>query len=370
MSDASLSFPGVLGHAHVQARLSRAIARDQLHHGLIFMGPRGIGKAALARGLACALHCSVRPAVGCGTCPACHRILTNAHTGVEWVVPETAGGKIKVEVARELSNRLQHAPFEGLHHLVVFDPADALTDQAFNALLKTIEEPRPGVRFVMITSHAQGLLPTILSRCLPVRLGPLPQALVGRVLDDVLAQRAAEAKALAEGPTEGPVRRSKAKAATDSGPAVEPVDPVQRELAVRLSQGSVGQALELLADASLGDVIAVVHCAMQAVAEGPAGIFSGDRGPLWSAWTQASGGPGPGRPARERAACARFVDLWLLHLRERLRGGGGLPGLPTRHADVPAQLHQIDRLQALLEALPRNPNVRLAVEQTLLELAR
>ncbi len=370
MSDASPSFPGVLGHAHAQARLSRAIARDQLHHGLIFMGPRGIGKAVVARGMACALHCTVRPAVGCGTCPSCHRVLTNAHAGVEWVVPEVEGGKIKVEAARELANRLQHAPFEGNHHLVVFDPADALTEQAYNALLKTIEEPNPGVRFVMITSHAAGLLPTIRSRCLPVRLGPLPLALVGQVLDEVLVRRAAEAKAAAEGPTEGPVRRSKAKADAEPAATPEPVDPARRELAVRLSQGSVGQALELLADASLADEMSVVRCAMEAVAEGPAGIFSGDRGALWSAWTQASGGPGPGRPARERDACGRVIDLWLLHLRERLRDGQGLPGLPAAAVDVSAQLHQIDRLTALLDALPRNPNVRLALEQTLLELAR
>ena len=107
---------------------------------------------------------------------------------------------------------------------------------------------------------------------------------------------------------------------------------------------------------------------MSAAHEGPAGIFSGDKGPLWSAWTQASGGAGPGRPARERAACGRALDLWLLHLREHLRGGQGLPGLPGAGAEVPALLHQIDRLQALREGLERNPNVRLALEQTLLEL--
>ena len=134
-----------------------------------------------------------------------------------------------------------------------------------------------------------------------------------------------------------------------------------------------GQALELLVDPSLPDVVGVVRQAMDAVVEGPAAVFGGDKGALWSAWTQASGGAGPGRPARERAACARAIDLWLLHLSEHLRGGHGLPGLPAPAAldreAVPALLHQIDRLQALREALPRNPNVRLALEQTLLELS-
>lgn len=342
--DASPRFPGVLGHAQAQARLSRAIARDQLHHGLIVMGPRGIGKAALARGLACALHCPVAPAVGCGTCVTCHRVLTNVHAGVEHVVPDEAGGTIKIDTARELANRLQHAPFEGEHHVVIFDPADALTIPAYNAMLKAIEEPRPGVFFVMITTHPEGLLPTIRSRCLPVRLGPLPTELVAHVLDDVLARQHAAATAEGREPPGLP----------DAG---------RRELAVRLSQGSVGVALELLADASLVDVMAVVRCAMEAVAEGPAGVFGGDKAPLWSAWSQASGGP-----ARERSACARATDLWLLHLGQHLRGSEGLPGLPAPRGDVPALLHQLDRLQALREALPRNPNVRLALEQALLEL--
>lgn len=375
MTDDSPHFPGVRGHAQAQARLSRAIARDQLHHGLIVMGPRGIGKATLARGLACALHCEVAPAVGCGTCVTCHRILTNVHAGVEHVVPDDEGGKIKVETARELSHRLQHAPFEGRHHVVIFDPADALTEQAYNALLKAIEEPKPGVVFVMITTHAEGLLPTIRSRCLPVRLGPLPSELVARVLDDVLAARAAAAAAAASEPVAGKVGKGAAtasasgKGAASEGREAPPVpDPERRELAVRLSQGSVGQALELLVDASLADVLAVVRHAMEATAEGSAGIFGGEKAPLWSAWAQASGGAGPGRPARERSACGRATDLWLLHLREHLRGGQGLPGLPAPHGDVPGLLHQIDRLQALREGLLRNPNVRLALEQTLLEL--
>ncbi len=351
MPDPAPSFPGVRGHAHAQARLSRAIARDQLHHGLIVMGPRGIGKAALARGLACALHCPEQPAIGCGTCSECQRILGGLHAGVEWIEPETEGGKIKVETARELSHRLQHAPFEGRHHIVIFDPADALTEQAYNALLKSIEEPAPGVHFLMLTTHPDGLLPTILSRCLPVRLGPLPLPLVEDVLDEVLAQR-----------------RSEAEEAGEDAPA-EP-DPARRTLAVRLSQGSVGQALQLLVDPSLPDVMELVQCAIESTRRGPGGIFSGDKGPLWSAWTQASGGAGAGRPARERAACGRAIDLWLLHLREHLRGGDGLPGLPSAGNEVRDLLHQIDRLQALREGLLRNPNVRLAMEQTLLELAR
>lgn len=350
MTEGFVGFPGVQGHEHAQSRLSRAIARDQLHHGLIVMGPRGIGKATLALGLACALHCNAQPAVGCGTCSSCHRVLTGLHAGVEHIVPEAEGGTIKVEVARDLSHRLQHAPFEGRHHVVIFDPADALTEQAYNALLKSIEEPVPGVHFVMITTHPDGLLPTIISRCLPVRLGPLPLPLLEGVVKAELTQR------------------REAAAAAEEDPPPDPT-PERLALALQLAQGSAGLALQLAADPSLDDVLGLVRSAMEATVEGPAGIFSGDKGPLWSAWTQASGGAGPGRPARERAAAGRAIDLWLLHLREHLRGGEGLPGLPSAGGDVPRLLHQLDRLQALREGLLRNPNVRLALEQTLLELS-
>lgn len=350
MTDPRPSFVGVHGHRHAQARLSRAIVRGKLHHGLIFMGPRGIGKATLARGLACALHCTEQHGVGCGRCNTCQRIMSDRHGGVEYVRPETDGGTIKVEAARELSHRLQLAPFEGEHHVVVFDPADALTEQAYNALLKSIEEPRPGIFFVMLTTHPDQLLPTINSRCMPVRLGPLSMETLSVVVDQALARRRAEAEQQGE-----------------EVPA--PPDPERRALALRLSQGSAGRALQLLDDAALDDDLRMVAEAITATQRGPQAIFCGDKGPLWRAWTQAHGGPGQGRPARERAACARAIDLWLLHLREHLRGGNGLPGLPAVGGDVAMRLRQLDRLQALRESLLRNPNVRLAIEQTLLELS-
>src|SRR5690606_37922568 len=148
--EAQVRFPGTLGHTEAQARLHRALRRDQLHHGIILVGPRGVGKATLARGLACALHCTASPGLGCGACTACHRVMARTHAGVEWIEPEADSTTIKVGAARELANRLELAPFEGRHHVVVFDPAEALNEQALNALLKTLEEPRPGVHFVMI----------------------------------------------------------------------------------------------------------------------------------------------------------------------------------------------------------------------------
>lgn len=331
-------FPGVRGHAQAQARLSRAIARDQLHHGLIFVGPSGVGKATLARGLGAALHCQVEPAVGCGSCTSCRRIASGTHAGVEWLAPEEPGGRVKIEAARTLAHRLEMAPFEGNHHLVVFDPADAIGEAGFNAMLKTIEEPRPGVHFVMIVTGLDVLLPTILSRCLTVR--------VGRLEDDDVA---AIVKAQVE--------------TAETAPSRERID-----LAVGLAGGSAGLAVKLALDPSLDASLALLSQVVGASQTGPAAIFGGDKSPLWQAWSTAVGPVKTGRPARERATLRQLCELWLLHLRERLRGRDGLPGVPPGPQDPRAVLSQLDKIQGLLESIARNPNVRLSLEQTLLSL--
>ncbi len=334
----AVQFPGLRGHAEPQARLSRAIERDQLHHGLIFVGPAGVGKATLARGLGCALHCPVAPAVGCGTCAICSRVLGGTHAGVEWISPEGAGGRIKVETARELANRLEMAPFEGAHHLVVFDPAEAMGEAGFNAMLKTLEEPRPGVHFVMLVTGLDVLLPTILSRCLTVRVGRLADADVAAIVEERV--QAAET----------------------------PPDAARIELAVGLAGGSAGLAVGLALDPTLDASLALLREVVGASHAGPTAIFSGDKSSLWAAWTEAVGPGASGRPARERGALRRLCELWLLHLRERLRGRPGLPGVPAPDASARHHLDRLDRVQGLLERLGRNPNVRLALEQTLLSM--
>lgn len=331
--------------------LSRAISRDQLHHGLLFIGPAGVGKATVARGLARALHCKVKPAQGCGTCSDCNRIVANTHAGVEWIRPDGPAGMIKVDAARELANRLQHAPFEGDRHLVVFDPGHALNETALNALLKSIEEPPAGVHFVFIVTHTETLLPTIVSRCLPVRFGGLDAEDLSVVLEQTLAARVAQAEA-------------------DNEPAPS-IPPERRALALRLSQGSAGTAVELALDEALDAALSLLSLAVDATIAGPTKIFGGDKSALWQGWLAAYGGPGPGRPARERAACARLTELWLLDLSGRMRASDGLPGVAARpNATTEGTVRELDLLLSLRESLSRNPNVRLALEQTLLEVSR
>lgn len=368
-------FPGVLGHEGAQTALARALGRGQLHHALVLVGPRGVGKATFARGLGCALLCPERPGVGCGACVTCRRVLAGNHPDVDWLVPDGKAGQISVDSARACHVRQAHAPYEGRAHLVVVDPADALGEAAGNALLKTIEEPRPGVHFALLTTNLQGVLPTILSRSLPVRLGRLDDAIVRAIVE----------------------------------PRAQGLAPERLDMAVLLAEGSAGVALELAADPSLERTVELVRQAIAAVRAGAPAIFAGDAAPLWTAWSAATapeeapapepepaegppeppgakkkkaskkGEPGEAKAAAaakkdaaalQRAAVRRMVELWTLHVREQLRGRPGLPGVPPVPTEAPATLvAAIAALQRLGARVERMGSVRLMLEQGLLELS-
>lgn len=374
-------FPGVVGHERIVAMLSRAIERQRLHHGLVFAGPRGIGKATLARGLACALNCEVAPARGCGRCDDCRRIQIDRHTDLRKLEGEGKSRMIKVEAAREVSIRAQHAPFEARAHVIVVDPADRMNPRAAAALLKSIEEPRDGVFWVLIATNLHDVLDTITSRCMVIpleRLGPEQTRAI------VLAELA---------------RR---------GGAEKSVDEEQRKLAISLADGSPGVALELLGDVGLEATRDLLAATLRALEIGPGAVFSGDRSPLWSAWKAAVlATPDPDEeaestedepevvvvkgskkaskkksskkaaaksesketPARQRATAGRMAELWLVHLRERLLGREGLRGLPSAKTGAEALAWQMRTIQQFQTNLARNPNVRLSFEQLLLSLS-
>ncbi len=374
-------FPGVVGHARVTAMLSRAIERRRLHHGLVFAGPRGIGKATLARGLACALNCTLAPAIGCGTCDACRRLLGGRHTDLVRLEGQGKMRMIATGPAREIALSAQRAPFEGLGHVIIVDPADRMHPAAAAALLKSIEEPNPGVYWVLLATNVRDVLDTILSRCMLIPLERLSSEDTRKV---VLA------------------------AETDS----TQVDAARRELALSLADGSPGVALELLHDHSLEPTRSLLIETLRALERGPSAVFAGDRSPLWSAWkTAVLATPEPGEhdgeaeaepevivvdtgkkaskkaakkagktasakksdakpdsPARQRALAGRLAELWLLHLRERLLGREGLHAMPAGlGVDVAKQMQAISQFQT---GLARNPNVRLSFEQLLLGLGR
>ena len=374
-----VGFPGVRGHRDAQEALARALARGQLHHALVLVGPRGVGKATFARGLACGLLCPEKPekpGMGCGVCTTCQRVLAGNHPDVDWLLPDSKAGTISVEAARACHVRQAHAPYEGKAYVVIVDPADALGEGAGNALLKTIEEPRPGIHFLLLTTNLQGMLPTILSRALPVRVGRLDDAIVGEILQA----------------------------------RVPELPPERRDMSVLLAEGSAGIAVELASDPSLERCVELLRQVLTAVQHGPRAIFSGEQSPLWTAWSAAVGAgeaepppepepapepPAPtgkkkvaakkkpegeakkkDAPAAQRSAVRRLTELWTLHVREQIRGRAGLPGVATAGpggalvADPARQVATIAALQQLEARVERMGNVRLTLEQTLLDLSR
>ena len=182
-----MSFQSVAGHHRVLALLARAIARDTLPPALLLAGPRGVGKRRTAVAIAETLNClEVRTAGdveidACGACPSCRRIARGMHPDVVILEPGDTG-TIKIDEIRDVIDRAHYRPFEGRRRAVIVDEADAMMPSAQNALLKTLEEPRPGSVFVLVSSMPDALLPTVQSRCPRLRFGRLPVSEVAGVL--------------------------------------------------------------------------------------------------------------------------------------------------------------------------------------------
>lgn len=187
--------------------LERALAHGRLPNAYLFAGPGGVGKRAAALALAQARLCQEKPGKGCGTCPVCHRIVTGNHPDARSFSPRDEGNRnIQVETVRsEILPVTQFAPFEGPHAFLLFPEADVSFPEqhpeAANALLKTLEEPRPNITFVLLAERPEQLLTTIRSRCQRLRFFPLPALVLEHVLEreGVAEDRRGAAVALAEG---------------------------------------------------------------------------------------------------------------------------------------------------------------------------
>lgn len=170
--------------------LGRALATDRLAHSYLFEGPSGVGKQRAALALGLAALCPNAPKKGCGTCSVCTRILGGNHPDVRVFRPRDEGARnLSVETVRETVLPVaQFAPFEGKTAFLIFPDADVsfpeVHPEAANALLKTLEEPRPRVHFVLIAERPDRLLVTIRSRCQRVRFGRLPQLVLEHVLEN------------------------------------------------------------------------------------------------------------------------------------------------------------------------------------------
>lgn len=162
------TFEEMVGQVHVLRALVNALDQGRLHHAYLFTGTRGVGKTTIARLLAKSLNCeqgvSSKP---CGQCSACQEIAEGRFVDL---IEVDAASRTKVEDTRELLENVQYAPTRGRYKVYLIDEVHMLSTSSFNALLKTLEEPPPHVKFLLATTDPQKLPVTVLSRCLQFNL--------------------------------------------------------------------------------------------------------------------------------------------------------------------------------------------------------
>ena len=157
------SFADVVGQEHVVRTLSNAVVRDMVHHAYLFVGSRGTGKTSMAKILAACLNCRDAPTITpCGTCDSCRSIASATSLDV---IEMDAASSNSVDDIRALRESVAYAPVSGGQKVYILDEAHMLSTAAWNAFLKTLEEPPPNTIFVLATTEAQKVLPTVVDRC-------------------------------------------------------------------------------------------------------------------------------------------------------------------------------------------------------------
>jgi DNA polymerase III subunit gamma/tau len=202
------TFDDLVGQTHVSRTLKNAVAQNRLAHAYLFVGPRGIGKTSTARILAKSLNCIKGPTVTpCGECDNCREIAAGNSLDV---IEIDGASNNSVEDVRQLRENVRYAPAKGRYKIYLIDEVHMLSAAAFNALLKTLEEPPEHVKFIFATTEPQKVLPTILSRCQRFDLHRIPANLIAQHLqfiagNEKITLEPAAAHAIARG-AEGGLR--------------------------------------------------------------------------------------------------------------------------------------------------------------------
>jgi DNA polymerase-3 subunit gamma/tau len=190
------SFTELAGQDHVMRALVNALQTGRVHHAFLFTGTRGVGKTTIARILAKSLNCETgMTPTPCGVCSACREIDEGRFVDL---IEVDAASRTQVDDTRELLDNVQYAPARGRYKVYLIDEVHMLSTHSFNALLKTLEEPPPHVKFLLATTDPQKLPVTVLSRCLQFNLKRFPPGMIFKRLTFICEQEniAFEADAL------------------------------------------------------------------------------------------------------------------------------------------------------------------------------
>jgi DNA polymerase III subunit gamma/tau len=259
-------FDGLVGQEHVVTALRNALTQGRLHHAYLFTGTRGVGKTTVSRILAKSLNCTGPDGQGgvtatpCGTCGSCRDI--DAGRFVDYVELDAASNRGVDEMAQLLDQSV-YKPVIGRFKVYMIDEVHMLTTHAFNAMLKTLEEPPDYLKFVLATTDPQKVPPTVLSRCLQFGLRPLPADTVRELLASILAREAVAADDLALRLIARAARGSMRDALSLTDQAIAFGGGQVREAAVRSMLGAVDRShtarlVEAIAQGDGGALVAQV----------------------------------------------------------------------------------------------------------------
>lgn len=301
----------IVGHQRVVEGLERALEADRLPHALLFTGPSGVGKTTLALELAKRLNCTGSEPP-CGSCLHCRQITMGSHPDVSIVEHPDSRESIAIQQVRELRDAASLRPFQGRRKVYIIAGAEALTPQAADALLKTLEEPQPQVTIILTAAEAEALPSTIVSRCRVLPLSPVDRT----VIEEALRERGTEADRAS-----GIARLAQGRPGWAFQAAESPKLLVQQEEMVRLLSSVPSMRLE--------DRLQLAEA------------LSADK--------------------KDRSAVRRNLELLLLLIRDLLLVSQGMP--PQIATDVHESLRQSAALYTLADLHAALRGIRLAMQR-------
>lgn len=317
-----MPFSRVIGNERLVALLKQALKTGRLSHAYLFHGPELWCLRQAAHALVEALFCGREE--GCGTCPSCIKVSTLQHPDLHLLEPD--GSFIKIDQIRSLQRELAFRPFEAQKKVCIIEGAEMMNPAAANAFLKTLEEPPGEALLILLTTHREGILPTILSRCQILQFSPLPSAVIIQELER------------------------------------EGAPPDQARTATALASGSLERARDLLA----GDLLPVRHALLEQVVDlSKTGVT-----PLFAAAE---------RNAADKGSAAALVAMLRLFWRDILLVKAGhaeianidlapLVERTSRRYNFEQVMNKLEAINRAGHALTRNANPRLTLEVLFMEL--